>query len=260
MIELNKNYEMKSSREPSKKNFAFPGSEMHEIPLFSFTIEHMSLRIRPDFVSKLLVNCYQQLKVRAFQDISFISLDISELRINKVESTSIKISKFGYTNGQKLIIEFSELFRKGSTIDINILYSTGYDVNENNGRLSSPKNGFHFIAKNSQEIQIPAYQAWTQGEATESRYWFPCLDSPQIKFTLDIEVASPCEFMVISNGILQSKETENDITIWKYTEKNPLPAYLVSVVIGRFSVVESTTIIYLFTITGQKKSIRRTQC
>ena len=239
MIELNKNYDSKSNREPSKKNFAFPGSEMHEVPLFSFTIEHMSLRIRPDFVSKILVNCYQQLKVRAFQDISFISLDISELRINKVESTSIKISKFGCTNGQKLVIEFSELFRKGSTIDINITYSTGYKETKGNKGFNTPKTGFHFIAKHGQEEQIPAYQAWTQGEATESRYWFPGLDSPQIKFTLDIEVSSPREFMVISNGILKSKETENDITIWKYTEKNPLPAYLVSVVMGRFSVVES---------------------
>ena len=102
-----------------------------------------------------------------------------------------------------------------------------------------PKTGFHFIAKNSQEKQIPAYQAWTQGEATESSYWFPCLDSPHIKFTLEVEVASPPDFMVISNGILKSKETENDITIWKYKEKNPLPSYLVSVVIGRFAVLES---------------------
>ncbi len=141
---------------------------MHEVPLFSFTIEHMSLRIRPDFVNKVLVNCYQQLKVRAFQDISCISLDISEIRINKVESSPINIAKFRCTDDQKLIIEFSELFRKGSTIDINILYSTGYKETEDNKGFNTPKTGFHFITKNSQEKQIPAYQAWTQGEATES--------------------------------------------------------------------------------------------
>ncbi len=239
MIYLNENYDKNSNKELSKKYFAFPGSVMHEVPLFSFTIEHMSLRIHPDFVTKILVNCDQQLRVRAFRDISHISLDISEIRINKVESSSINIANFRFTNNQKLIIEFSELFRGGSTIDISISFSTGYNEIESDKGFNSPKNGFHFISKQGQDKQIQAYQAWTQGQATESPYWFPCIDSPQIKFTLDIEVTSPREFMVISNGILKSKETKNDITIWKYMEKNPLPSYLVSVVIGRFSVAES---------------------
>jgi aminopeptidase N len=239
MIQLNENYDKESNNESSKKNFAFPGSQMHEIPIFSFTIEHMSLSIHPDFFSKILVNCDQKLRVRAFQDISHISLDISEIKINKVESSSINISEFRSTNDQKLIVEFSELFRRGSTIDINITYSTGYNEIKSNKEFNSPKNGFHFIAMHGQDKQISAYQAWTQGEATESPYWFPCIDSPQIKFSFDIEVTSPSEFMVISNGILNSKETKNDNTIWKYMEINPLPSYLVSVVIGRFSVAES---------------------
>jgi aminopeptidase N len=56
---------------------------------------------------------------------------------------------------------------------------------------------------------------------------------------------------VISNGVLSSKTkekgnngdgNENDIgnlSTWKYVEKNPIPAYLVSVVIGKFSETES---------------------
>ncbi|WP_144731600.1 M1 family metallopeptidase [Candidatus Nitrosocosmicus arcticus] len=239
MKQFNENHNKNLSREPSKKNFAFPGSEMHEVPIFSFTIEHMSLRIQPDFVKQTLVDCNQQLRVRAFQDISHISLDISEIRINEIESLSIDISNFRCTNDQKLIIEFSELFRRGSTVDINISYSTGYNEIESSSGFTSPRNGFHFITKNSQDRQIPAYQTWTQGQATESPYWFPCVDSPQMKFTLDIEVICPREFMVISNGILASKLTEHEITVWKFIEKNPLPSYLVSVVIGRFSVVES---------------------
>jgi len=127
MKQLNKNYDKNLDRDPSKKNFAFPGSELHEAPIFSFKIEHMKLRIQPDFVNKILGDCAQQLRVRASQDISFISLDISEMKINKINSSSINISKFRYTDDQKLIIEFSELFTKGSIIDINILYSTGYN-------------------------------------------------------------------------------------------------------------------------------------
>ena len=43
-------------------------------------------------------------------------------------------------------------------------------------------------------------QAWTQGEMIESRYWFPCLDDPQVKFPREIQVTVPEGYTVISNG------------------------------------------------------------
>nr|MBA3286366.1 M1 family metallopeptidase [Nitrosopumilus sp.] len=76
--------------------------------------------------------------------------------------------------------------------------------------------------------------------ALESRYWFPCLDLPLVKFSLEVEIVVPDGFIAISNGILSAKTKEtNDLTSWRYIEKNPIPAYLVSVVIGKFSEAES---------------------
>ncbi len=101
-------------------------------------------------------------------------------------------------------------------------------------------------------------QAWTQGEALESRYWFPCLDFPLVKFSLEMEIIAPEGFIVISNGVLSSKIKENNnnnnnnnnnLIIWKYIEKNPISAYLVSVVIGKFAKIESkydSTSLYYF--------------
>ena len=43
-------------------------------------------------------------------------------------------------------------------------------------------------------------QAWTQGQMIESKYWFPCIDEPQIKFRREILVRVPKDFVVISNG------------------------------------------------------------
>ena len=34
----------------------------------------------------------------------------------------------------------------------------------------------------------------------ESRYWFPCLDDPQVKFPREIQVTVPEGYTVISNG------------------------------------------------------------
>jgi len=239
MVQLSKNSIDKVKKETEKKRFAFPGSKIHSIPFLSYTIEHMSLKIKPDLVNNILIDCEQQMTIRAFKDLSEIVLDISDLKVTKVGSQSINISKFRCVDNKHVVIEFSEQFSAGSTIDIDISYSAGYAIIDGKEKFDSPKNGFHFITKGGHSNHSPAYQAWTQGEAAESRYWFPSIDTPQVKFTLDIEISAPHGYTVISNGILQSKVSKDEFMIWKYIEKKPLPAYLVSVVIGTFSQYES---------------------
>ncbi len=239
MIQFNKNSIEREKKDSEKKRFAFPGSKIHAIPFLSYTIEHMSLKIKPDLVNKILIDCEQQITIRAFNDLSEIVLDISDLKVKKVNSQSINISKFRCVDNKQVVIEFSEQFRAGSTIEIDISYSAGYTIIDGKEEFGSPKTGFHFITKGDYSKQSPSYQAWTQGEATESRYWFPSIDTPQVKFTLDIEISAPQGYMVISNGLLESKVMKEEFVIWKYVEKRPLPSYLVSVVVGTFSQYES---------------------
>ena len=47
---------------------------------------------------------------------------------------------------------------------------------------------------------------------------------------------------------------KDEYVIWKYVEKKPLPSYLVSVVVGKFSQYESKYRDFPSTITGQRKS------
>ena len=34
----------------------------------------------------------------------------------------------------------------------------------------------------------------------ESKYWFPCFDDPRIKYSKEISVTVPNNFVVVSNG------------------------------------------------------------
>ena len=239
MIQFNKYSIEREKTKSERKRFIFPGSKIHAIPFISYTIEHMSLKIKPDLVNKTLTDCEQQITIRAFKDLSEIVLDISDLKVTNVDSQSINISKFSCVGNKQVVIKFSEQFRAGSTIHIDISYSAGLTMIDGKEKFSSPKTGFYFIAKADHNKQSPSYQAWTQGEAAESRYWFPSIDTPQVKFTLDIEISAPHGYTVISNGILQSKVMKDKFIIWNYVEKKPLPSYLVSVVIGTFSQYEA---------------------
>lgn len=223
----------------SVKQFALPGSEFHNSDIYSFKIEHMILKIKPDFSKILLRDCIQCIKITVLRNLSNIVLDIHELKITKIESSSNRILRFTDLSNHKLNIEFADIIEVGKVIDLTIFYSAGYVQTSEGGNYETPRNGFHFITKNNTENQKIAYQAWTQGEATEASYWFPCLDSPQMKFTLEIEVTAPKEYLVISNGKLESKIDKEVETIWRYNQKTPLAAYLVSVVIGKFNIFES---------------------
>ena len=47
------------------KKFQFPGSTPHYPPLFSFSVDYMMLKIKPDFDSNTLKDCMQKLKITA---------------------------------------------------------------------------------------------------------------------------------------------------------------------------------------------------
>jgi aminopeptidase N len=102
------------------------------------------------------------------------------------------------------------------------------------------RSGFYFV-KPDNEYRNKPYQAWTQGEATESRYWFPCLDYPEVKFPREIHVIVPEEYLVISNGTSSTREyndkgsTAEKKVEWVWSEDFNDSAYLTSVAIGDFA-------------------------
>ena len=77
-------------------------------------------------------------------------------------------------------------------------------------------------------------EAWTQGETTEAKYWLPCIDHPRVKFSSEISVIVPIGFTAISNGRLLKVEKGGEKQIYHWSEANPHPAYLTSVVVGKY--------------------------
>jgi aminopeptidase N len=129
----------------------------------------------------------------------------------------------------KLIIKLGEILYKGNTIDLIIRYSAGYYNEDGILGVRKPRSGFYFVSSTN---GFSTKQAWTQGEALESKYWFPCIEDPQVKFPREIEVVVPeNDFTVISNGELAKKKGNK----WIWIEQNPIPSYLTSVVIGKFA-------------------------
>jgi aminopeptidase N len=175
-------------------------------------------------------------------DADSVELDAAELNVKSVSLSA----KLGFrTIGDKLAIKLGRTYKAGSSIKLDISYS------------SRPRKGFYFI---SPDKHYPGKQveAWTQGESTESKYWFPCIDHPQVKFTSAISVAAPAGMVAISNGRLVKADKRGKNQVYHWSSSNPHPAYLTSVVIGSYFQTSDREILQYYVPHDRKQDAART--
>jgi aminopeptidase N len=219
----------------AERKFELPGSKAHYAPSLSFTINHMWLEIEPH-LQRGTINCQQRLSIVTLQDTDTIELDAAELQVKIVSA----VDRLDFRSlDDKLVVKLGRIIKEGSKIEIYISYS------------AKPRKGLYFVMPDKYYPE-KRLEAWTQGETTESRYWFPCIDHPRVKFSSEISIIVPLGFTAISNGKLLKVEKQNKRQIYCWFETNPHPAYLTSVVIGKYiEMKESKNLCYY--IPSEKK-------
>lgn len=106
----------------------------------------------------------------------------------------------------------------------------------------SPRRGLYFVGPDASFPHKPVV-VWSQGQDEDSRFWFPCWDSPNEKATTEMIVTVREPYRVISNGKLVRVESNRRrrTRTYHWHEAFPHPAYLVSLVIGDFVEVSEPT-------------------
>ena len=212
----------------NNEGFELLDSKTHTLNTHSIIITHMNLFIEPNYESRT-INCIQQLRFQCIHDLieKRIFLDCVDMHIKKVKlissMNSVKESELGFiTTIEKLVVKLPDLYKKSNDFEIVIEYS------------AQPKRGFRFIDINSDNI-YKSKQTWTQGQMIESRFWYPCIDEPQIKFTWEVSVAVPNEFSVISNGQrVNVSQYDKNKKLYKWKQDQKCSGYLVSIITGKF--------------------------
>ncbi|MEM2856045.1 MAG: M1 family aminopeptidase [Candidatus Nitrosocaldaceae archaeon] len=201
--------------------FELIGSKPHYAPLKPFTIKHMRLEIEPLFESSE-IRCKEYLTISAIMDrVDKIILDAAELNIRSIKGRGN--IDFKMLN-DKLYI-YIDALDSGRELTLEITYD------------AKPRRGLYFI-KADESYKEKNIQVWTQGEATDSKYWFVTFDHPDIKFTSEIIAKVPKQFIAISNGKLIKSEEVDDKRVYHWLEENPHSAYITSLVIGEFVKIE----------------------
>ena len=212
----------------------------------------MNLFIEPNFDSQS-INCIEELQLKAFEAIQKMELDCSNLNVFKI--TFANSEKSEYLDELGFLFTNDKLIIKLPVINKNQVFKLKIEYN------AQPQRGFRFISPNN-HYPNKRKQAWTQGQMIESRFWFPTLDEPQIKFPREIAIKVPKEFTSISNGNNYETENGSDFKIYKWKEIHPNPAYLTSIVTGEFFIAsepyEREIELAYYVPDDQKEKVKRT--
>ncbi len=128
------------------------------------------------------------------------------------------------TEDDKVFITLSKNYSTKDLIKIRLKYST------------KPKKGIYFVnAEREGGTLLHDNQIWTQGEAEESRYWFPSYDFPDDKATTEQFLTVEKDETAISNGeLIETQNNEDGTKTFHFKMNIPHSVYLTSFVIGKY--------------------------
>ncbi len=180
-------------------------------------VKHLALDINVDFEKQLLSG-------KAVYDIQNnnsdeIIFDTRNLNIQKItlgedeKETKFSLSAKDSIFGQALTVTIEK-----NTSHVNIYYST------TKGAEALQWLNAQQTAGKSQPF------LFTQGQAILSRTWFPCQDSPGIRFTYNAKVSVPKNLLAVMSA--ENPVAKNETGVYNFSMPQPVPAYLVALSVG----------------------------
>jgi aminopeptidase N len=185
---------------------------------------HMSLDLTPDFQQHTIAGQVVFTLQPIAKPLAELELNAPDMNILSVESSE-KIQAWQVTT-DRLIITFAGPLPAGHKSRVSIRYN------------AQPEKGLYFRTPDM-GYKPGDEHLFTQGEALDNRYWYPCPDAPNEKFTTEITCHVPVGMTVLSNGRLVSQEKDAaGLTAFHWSQEKPHANYLVSLVAGYFKSVE----------------------
>lgn len=187
-------------------------------------IQHLKLDVTPDFTKRSVAGTMTM----SFKPIALalekLELDAVDLAIADVQVTGAKLAD-KIVAEEKLTLVFATAIAPGAEVSVTIRYS------------AEPTRGLYFRTP-EMGYKPGDSQVWTQGEADLHRFWFPCYDYPNERFTSEVICHAPKGMEVVSNGKLVDKKEVGELTTWHWLQDKPHVNYLIALAAGHFHKIE----------------------
>ncbi len=205
-----------------RREFALPGTPSQYAPDRRFDIQHYKIALELDVANRRIEGTCSLTLTPLADGQQWVQLDAVELEISRVKwyGRDLEYSH----NGKHLRIDLGKHAKTGDTIQLDVSYS------------GHPRRGLYFVGPDKAYPDKPV-QVWSQGQDQDSRYWFPCFDSPHEKATSEIVATVPGGWFALSNGNLaERREDKNKNTVtyhWQFD--TPHSCYLITLAAGELT-------------------------
>ncbi len=202
--------------------FRLAGARAHDLPDRPVDVVHYKLEVAVDLREETLSG-RATLTLAARRATDVVRLDAAELEVSRV-TLGDRALTFECA-GESLVVRLPAPLQVGSRSDLVIEYA------------ARPRRGLHFVRPGATHDAM----AWTQGQDEDARAWFPCLDRPRDRATTEVVCEVDDGLEALSNGVLLSVEPAGrGKRRFRWRLDKPHPAYLVTLVVGRFARLEET--------------------
>ncbi|HKE16953.1 MAG TPA: M1 family aminopeptidase [Kofleriaceae bacterium] len=202
-----------------KREFAMPGARPRYTPDRVCAVKHIKLDIALDVDARRISGTCTLTLSPLLSGSPWLRLDAVELDIASAVRDGKRL-EHGH-DGKVLRVALGEV-KEGEELDLVIAYS------------GQPRRGIYFIGPDESYPDKPV-QVWTQGQDEDSRFWFPCFDTPSEKATSEIIATVPARFTAVSNGILVADDTSGDQRTMHWRFDVPHSCYLMTLVAGEMA-------------------------
>jgi aminopeptidase N len=200
---------------------------------------HTRLDVRFDYKKRYLYGKEWVTLRPHFYPTDSLQLDAKGMDIHRVEIAGSKAPvalKYTY-DGKLLTIRLDKTYKNKEPYTLFIDYTAKpNELKFDDSTLAPFNRGLYFVNPDSSETGKPV-QIYTQGETENSSVWFPTIDKPDQKTTVEIQMTVPAKYRTLSNGRLAAQHLSGDGTrtdTWRMDL--PQPPYLFMMAVGDFSV------------------------
>ena len=228
------------------REFAFPGTRARYAPDRVVDIQHIALALDVDPARREVAGTATLTGIVIAPGTRAVELDAVELSIEKVTANG-KPARHRH-DGKRLHVELADALAAGAELTIAVEYR------------GTPRRGLYFIGPDEGYPEKPVH-VWTQGQDEDSRYWFPCIDTPNEKATSEVSVRVPANLFALSNGNLISDRVDGGKRIIHWKLDVPHSCYLITLAVGDFAAIETrwrdTPVVY-YVQRGREAEAERT--
>lgn len=188
----------------------------------NYDVIHHDLRLNVDpafyFVAGEVTTTF-----RALSPMTTVTFDLAnDLVVSSVTQNNQNLA-FIQNNDNELVITLNESLVENQQTSVKIIYDG-----------VPPISGFQAFAT-SMHAGVPVM--WTLSEPFGAKDWWPCKQDLNDKIeSIDIYVTAPSQYIVASNGLMQSEVIEGSFKTTHHFHNYPIPAYLVAFAITNYEI------------------------